>query len=45
MGRVARGVNGGAKSLVLSEARHKVCFRNSGLTVDTDETVTLLELA
>ncbi len=44
-GRVARGVKGGAKSLTLSEPRHKVCFSKTGLTVDTDETVTLLELA
>jgi glycine betaine catabolism B len=44
-GRVARGVKGGAKSLVLSEPRHKICFKKAGVTVDTDETVTLLELA
>jgi glycine betaine catabolism B len=44
-GRVARGVKGGAKSLILSEPRHKVCFSKTGVTVDTDETVTLLELA
>jgi ferredoxin-NADP reductase len=45
MGRVARGVKGKAKSLTLSEPRHKVCFSKTGVTVDTDETVTLLELA
>lgn len=36
---------GGAKSLILSEPRHKICFSKTGVTVDTDETVTLLELA
>jgi glycine betaine catabolism B len=44
-GRVARGVKGGAKALILSEPRHKVCFSKTGLTADTDETGTLLELA
>jgi hypothetical protein len=44
-GRVACGVKGGAKSLILSEPRHKICFSKTGVTVDTDETVTLLELA
>jgi hypothetical protein len=29
----------------LSEPRHKICFSKTGVTVDTDETVTLLELA
>jgi glycine betaine catabolism B len=45
MGRVARGIKGGAKSLILPGPRHKIRFSKTGLTVDTDETVTLLELA
>jgi len=32
MGRVARGIKGGAKSLTLSEPLHKVCFSEIGLT-------------
>jgi glycine betaine catabolism B len=44
-GRVARGVKGKAKALQLSEPRHRVRFTKSNMTVDTDEKVTLLELA
>lgn len=44
-GRVAQGARGGAQALKLSEPLHKVTFAKSGLTVDTDEKLTLLELA
>ena len=44
-GRVARGVKGNAKSLQLSEPRHRVRFTKSDISVETDETVNLLELA
>ena len=44
-GRVARGVKGNAKSLQLSEPRHRVRFTKSDICVETDETVNLLELA
>jgi ferredoxin-NADP reductase len=44
-GRVAQGVKGNAKSLQLSEPRHRVRFTKSDISVETDEKVTLLELA
>ncbi len=44
-GRVARGVTNNARDLQLSGPRHKVTFSQSGLTVDTDENLSLLELA
>jgi glycine betaine catabolism B len=44
-GRVAQGVKGGGKALQLVGVRHRVKFTKSDLTVETDETVTLLELA
>jgi len=44
-GRVAQGARGDAQALKLSEPLHKVTFAKSGLTVDTDEKLTLLELA
>ena len=44
-GRVAQGVKGNAKSLQLSEPRHRVRFTKSDISVETDETVNLLELA
>jgi len=44
-GRVAQGALGGAKALKLSEPLHKVTFAKSVLTFDTDEKLTLLELA
>lgn len=44
-GRVARGVKGKAKALQLSEPRHSVRFTKSDMIVETDEKVTLLELA
>jgi ferredoxin-NADP reductase len=45
MGRVAQGTRRDAKALKLSEPLYKVTFTRSGLTVDTDEKLTLLELA
>ncbi len=44
-GRVARGVKSKAKALQLGEPRHRVRFTKSDQTVETDEKVTLLELA
>ena len=44
-GRVAQGARGDAQPLKLSAPLHKVTFPKSGLTVDTDEKLTLLELA
>lgn len=44
-GRVAQGVTNAAPSLQFTGAMHKVTFRRTGLTVDTDEHTTLLELA
>jgi ferredoxin len=44
-GRVAQGAKGNAQDLKLSGPLHKVTFARSGLTVDTDENLTLLELA
>jgi ferredoxin len=44
-GRVAAGVRNAVSSLQLSEPLHKVTFTQSGLTVDTDENLTLLDLA
>ena len=44
-GRVAQGAKGDVPALKLTEPRHKVTFGKSGVTVDTDEKLTLLELA
>ncbi len=44
-GRVAQGIKRDVESLHLSGPLHKVTFTKSGLTVDTDEHITLLELA
>jgi glycine betaine catabolism B len=44
-GRVAQGARVDVPALKLSEPLHKVTFAKSGLTVDTDEKLTLLELA
>jgi ferredoxin-NADP reductase len=43
--RVAGGGKRVPKPLALSEPRHRVHFTKSNMTVETDETVTLLELA
>ncbi|MBR0839989.1 FHA domain-containing protein [Bradyrhizobium liaoningense] len=43
--RIAGGSKRMPKSLALSEPRHRVHFIKSGRTVETDEIVTLLELA
>ncbi len=44
-GRVAQGVAPGAPALALSGPRHRVRFTRSGLTVETDAQISLLELA
>jgi glycine betaine catabolism B len=44
-GRSAQGSKGGGKTLELKGPLHKVTFTKSGITVDCDEHVTLLELA
>jgi glycine betaine catabolism B len=44
-GRVAQGITNDVEALKLSGPLHKVTFTKSGLTVDTDENITLLELA
>ena len=44
-GRSAQGSKGGGKTLELKGALHKVTFAKSGITVDCDEHVSLLELA
>lgn len=44
-GRSAQGTAGGGKALELEGRLHKVTFTRSGKTVDTDEHVSLLELA
>jgi ferredoxin-NADP reductase len=44
-GRAGRGSKGGSKALELAGPRHKVHFAKSDIHVETDETVTLLELA
>ena len=44
-GRAAQGAKAGAQDLKLSGTLHKVNFTKSGLTVDADENLTLLELA
>ena len=44
-GRIAHGIKENAQSLSLSGPLHKVTFTKSGLTVDTDEHLTLLDLA
>jgi ferredoxin-NADP reductase len=43
--RVAQGVKGSGRALQLSGTRHRVKFTKSELSVETDETVTVLELA
>lgn len=42
---VAQGAKGSAQALKVSEPLHKVTFAKSGFTFDTDEKLTLLELA
>jgi glycine betaine catabolism B len=44
-GRSAQGSKGGGRTLELKGPQHKVTFTKSGITVDCDEHVTLLELA
>jgi glycine betaine catabolism B len=44
-GRSAQGSKGGGRALELNGPLHKVAFTRSGITVDCDEHVTLLELA
>ena len=44
-GRSAQGSKAGGKTLELKGAVHKVTFAKSGITVDCDEHVSLLELA
>ena len=44
-GRSAQGSKGGGKTLELKGALHKVTFAKSGITVDCDEYVSLLDLA
>lgn len=44
-GRSAQGAKGGGKTLELTGPTHQVTFAKSGLTVETDENVSLLELA
>jgi ferredoxin-NADP reductase len=44
-GRSAQGSKGGGKTLELKGTLHKITFTKSGVTVDCDEHVSLLELA
>lgn len=44
-GRIAQGIQQNVESLKLSGPLHKVRFTKTGLTVDTDEHITLLDLA
>lgn len=44
-GRSAQGSKGGGRALELKGPTHKVTFVKSGLTVETDENLSLLELA
>lgn len=44
-GRSAQGSTGGGRTLALTGPTHKVAFVNSGVTVEIDENLTLLELA
>jgi ferredoxin-NADP reductase len=44
-GRSAQGSRDGGKTLALKGALHKITFAKSGITVDCDEHVSLLELA
>jgi ferredoxin-NADP reductase len=44
-GRSAQGSTGGGRTLELKGPTHKVAFAKSGITVDTDEHLSLLELA
>lgn len=43
--RIAQGITQNAESLKLSEPQHQVTFTKSGITVATDEHITLLDLA
>ena len=44
-GRSAQGSKGGGRTLELKGPQHKVTFTKSGVTVDCDEHISLLELA
>ena len=44
-GRSAQGSRGGGRTLELKGPQHKVTFTKSGVTVDCDEHISLLELA